>query len=280
MEDEIKAAKEGVTLVGELIKAAGDNPQVKAAGSNLGQAALTLSKTINTVLLPLAALNFAVDKAREYFSDKFPQEITERASTIPPESLVEPKASIAGPVLQGLAFTHEELDLKVMYLGLMTTAMDQRVADYAHPAYVEIIKQLDSREARYLKDIFGVKISAFPVAEIRRIVAGSQGWTIIYRHLMGITESSTNLPVEEPRFPASVDNWIRLGLIEVEYGTYLMGDEKYSWVESRPEYVRLNATHKTDQVTLSYQRGILRTTEFGANFAVAVGLRSADEKVM
>ena len=114
-DDPIKVAKDGVSLVAEVIKAAGDNPQVKEAAGNLGQTAVTLTKTINNVLVPLAAINFAFDKARTYFSGKFQQDIAEKTQAIPPEHVVEPKASIAGPTLQGLAFTHEEPSLKEMY---------------------------------------------------------------------------------------------------------------------------------------------------------------------
>ncbi len=49
-DDPIKVAKESVSLVAEIMKVAGDNPQVKEAASNLGQTAVTLTKTINNVL--------------------------------------------------------------------------------------------------------------------------------------------------------------------------------------------------------------------------------------
>lgn len=57
MNDPIQTAKQGVVLIGEIIKAAGANPNVKEAGGNLGQTALTITKTINNVMLPLAAVN-------------------------------------------------------------------------------------------------------------------------------------------------------------------------------------------------------------------------------
>lgn len=151
--DSIKTATSGVALVGEIIKAAGDNPNVKEAGQNLGQTALTITRTINNALLPLAAVNFAFDKARIYFAEKFQQDILQKASAIPPEQIIEPKASIAGPALQGLAFTHEEANLKDMYLSLLATAMDGRVASEAHPAFVEIIKQLNSEEANLIRGV-------------------------------------------------------------------------------------------------------------------------------
>ena len=150
-DDSIKTARDGVALVGEILKAAGDNPNVKEAGQNLGQTALTVTKLINNALLPIAAVNFAFDKAKVYFAEKFPQDIAAKTAAIPPEQVVEPKASIAGPALQGLAFTHEEPNLKEMYLSLLATAMDGRVAADAHPAFVEVIRQLSSEEAQLMR---------------------------------------------------------------------------------------------------------------------------------
>jgi len=81
--DNIKKAKDGATLLGEIIKVSGDNPDVKEAGNNLGKTALTITKTINNALLPLAAVNFAFEKARKYFSEEFQQDLSKKASAIP-----------------------------------------------------------------------------------------------------------------------------------------------------------------------------------------------------
>jgi len=271
MNDPIKDAKDGIALVGEIIKAAGDNPNVKEAGANLGQTALTVTKTINNALLPLAAVNFAFDKARKYFAEKFQQDLSAKASSIPAEQVVEPKASIAGPALQGLAFTHEEPNLREMYLSLLATAMDGRVATEAHPAFVEIIKQLTSEEARLLQAVLR-SASSLPVAEIRIATVGAEGWRILDRHLMDLRNVATKLPVEMPRGPAMLDNWVRLGLVEVDYDTQLVGKDAYKWVQERPEYERLSSKHGTETEKVSFQGGIVSRTALGIQFARAVGL--------
>lgn len=214
-DDPIKVAKDSVSLVAEVLKAAGDNPQVKEAAGNLGQTAVTLTKTINNVLVPLAAINFAFDKARAYFSGKFQQDIAEKAQAIPPEHVVEPKASIAGPTLQGLAFTHEEPNLKEMYLNLLATSMDGRSASLAHPAFVEIIKQLDSEDARLVRGALQSP-SAIPIIQIHRKLKNGSGYNLLVQHLLNLKDSTTGVPVEDPQLPAMIDNWIRLGLVEVD----------------------------------------------------------------
>ncbi len=274
MTDPLSTAKDGVALVGELIKAAGDNPAVKEAGNNLGQTALTITKTINNALLPLAAVNFAFDKARAYFSDKFESDLRPRADRIPPEQLVEPKASIAGPALQGLAFSHDEPSLKDMYLSLIASAMDGRTAADVHPAFVEIIRQLTPEEASSLQSILTLS-NSIPIAAIKKTTVGEHGWSTVSRHLLNGVDMATRLPVDNPRIPAMVDNWIRLGLVEVNYTQFLVGENAYNWVSERPEYLRLKAQYETDKVKIEFTKGILYRTALGQQFAQTVGLEAA-----
>ncbi|MCS6136554.1 DUF4393 domain-containing protein [Shewanella baltica] len=270
-DDAIKTARDGVALVSEILKAAGDNPNVKEAGQHLGQTALTITKTINNALLPLAAVNFAFDKARAYFSESFQQDISAKTSTIPPEQIVEPKASIAGPALQGLAFTHEEPNLKDMYLNRLATAMDARVAADAHPAFVEIIRQLSSEDAQLIR---GSLQSSVPIAivEVRLTTVGQKGYSILVRHLLNLSSSTTKDPVEIPALPAMVDNWVRLGLVNVDYTTELMDVAAYKWADQRPEVMRLRQTYEKETQKLTITHGILERTAFGTQFARAVSL--------
>ena len=270
-DDSLKTARDGVALVGEILKAAGDNPNVKEAGQNLGQTALTITKLINNALLPIAAVNFAFDKAKVYFAETFPQDIAAKTAAIPPEHIVEPKASIAGPTLQGLAFTHEEPNLKEMYLSLLATAMDGRVAADAHPAFVEVIRQLSSEEAQLMR---GVLQSPVPIAiiEVRLTTVGQQGYQTLARHVLNLSNSTTKAAVENPQLPAIVDNWVRLGLAHVDYVTQLMDAAAYEWAAQRPEIVRLRKTYETETQKISFANGILERTDFGVQFARAVSL--------
>jgi Abortive infection alpha len=273
VDDPIKTAKDGVALLGDILKAAGDNPSVKEAGLNLGKSALTITKTINNVMLPLAAVNFAFDKARQYFENKFQADMATKTGGIPELEIVEPKASIAGPALQGLAFSHEEPSLKDMYLSLLATAMDGRVAADAHPAFVEIIKQLASEEAELLPVILNTE-GSLAIAEIRLNDLSQGGWHVKAAHLMNLRHRSTNVPFESGRRAAIVDNWVRLGLVEVEYGKALVGDQPYEWVEQRPEYIRFKAEFENEKFSLSFGRGVITRTALGLQFAKAAGLLS------
>lgn len=271
IDESLKNAKDGVSLVGEIIKAAGDNPNVKVAANNLGQTAVTLTKTINNALLPLAAINFAFDKARAYFAGQFQKDLAEKAAMIPQEQIVEPKASIAGPALQGLAFTHEEANLKEMYLSLLATSMDGRVSAEAHPAFVEIIRQLSSEEAGLISGALQSPI-AISIVEVRLTTVGKQGWRVLAKHLLNLTDTTSNEAIENPRIPAMVDNWVRLGLVDVDYDKHLTSEGAYSWAEQRPEVVRYRQANENEQQKLSFANGVLQRTDLGIQFAKAVGV--------
>lgn len=229
-----------------------------------------MTKTINNVLVPLAAINFAFDKARAYFSGKFQQEIAEKAQEIPQEYVVEPKASIAGPTLQSLAFAHEEPNLKEMYLNLLATAMDSRSASDAHPAFVEIIKQLDSEDARLIRQALQSP-SAIPIVQIHRKQKGGE-YIVLIQHLLNFNDTKTGKPIEDQRLAAMVDNWVRLGLVEVYYDKYLHDPANYAWVEQRPEFEKLKQEPQSDGAIIAYQRGLLNRTELGKRFAKAIDL--------
>jgi Abortive infection alpha len=269
--DKFKAAKEGVTIIGEVIKAAGDNPDVKAAGNELGKTALTVTKTINNALLPLAAINFAFDKAREYFNNRFSEELAAKTGHIPPDSVVAPKASIAGPVLQALAFSHEETDLKEMYLHLLAFAMDGRVSEAAHPAFIEVVRQLSSEEAQYLSS--GLRPpSGVPIVELRLAHIETNSWEIRYQHLLNLRDSNSGAMLENPSLPAYVDNWIRLGLFDVDYSKQIAAEKTYDWVEQRPEVLRLRDRYDDEKHKIVAANGVMARTSFGKGFASAVGI--------
>lgn len=103
------------TVLGEAIKAAKDSPDLKEAGGKLAKSALVVTTTINNALLPLAAINFGFQKAREYFEKRFATDMEAKLADIPPEQIIEPKASVAGPALNGLAFAHDEPALKTCF---------------------------------------------------------------------------------------------------------------------------------------------------------------------
>lgn len=286
MPDEGAISKVGATVnvVSELIKAAGDNPDARTAANNLGKSAETITTFINNALLPIAAINFSIKKAKEYFEGQFSSDMKSRVDRIPLDSVVEPKASIAGPALQGLAFSFEEAPLRELYLNLLATAMDGRQMDRSHPAFVEALKQLTATEADLIKNFCCNRNSTAIVQYQSKMIEG-HSFNELQRHVMDWHRDGdgdgTRTRIEIENIQVYVDNWIRLGLVEVDYGQHLSAEGAYDFATARPEHARHveKFAHLSDR-KVDFQKGIIRCTDFGFKFGQAVGLNSVHEAVL
>ncbi|MFG0396392.1 DUF4393 domain-containing protein [Pseudomonas sp. zbq_4] len=268
---DVEVAETATVAVGELIKAAGDTPEAKKAAQNIGRAAVTLTAAINNCLLPIAAVNFGFEKAKQYFGRKFQEDIAEATKDVPLESLIEPKPSLAGPALQALAFSHDELDLKDLYIKLLATSMDNRCASRAHPAFVEMLRQLTAKEARALQDI--LQASQIEICRVDLVsTTEGMGRRTLQSHVMNAVDSDTHLPVEDDELAAMVDNWVRLGLITVNYDRWALGEQAYDWMETRPEILKYRAMITSSDRRIEPAKGLVLRTALGAQFAEATGI--------
>lgn len=251
----------------DLMELAKNDENTVAASKNFGESAVIISKTVKNCLLPLAAVNYGIDKAKAYFEKTFKRDLEEKTQAIPAENIVEPKASIAGPALQGLAFSHEEFNLKEMYLNLISSSMNKQVADDAHPAFVEVIKQLTSDEAEmlqvYLRDnapkVIGRVI--YQHKKSGQQIDGNQ-------HIL-VLQIGTE-PYYDKHIPSYVDNWVRLGIVEVRHDQYL-NEELYEPLKQRNEYTQDNLNYGNDFIK-TLGKGLIRRTPFSAQFAAIVGI--------
>lgn len=259
------AAKTIVNLSSDLMKVAKENPDAQEAGQYAAKTLRIVAQTVHNVLLPIAAINYGITSFETYMKGKFGSDLSDLTLRIPPEQLVSPKPAVAGPAMQALVFTHEEPDLKNMFLNLIATSMDARVQESAHPAFVEIVKQLDGREAGLLRFMLSLN-STMGIAEIR---SGENEYHVIERNVLDLSDAATGEAAVDPQFPAWVDNWVRLGLFTLSFTTYLVKPKAYDWIELRPEYLRHVASGKVPMPA----KGVLGRTSFGTQFAIAIGVK-------
>ena len=115
--------------------------------------------------------------------------------------------------------------------------------------------------------------ATIPIAQLRITTVGVQGYQIAATHLLNLRGGPLQTtPIENPRLPAMIDNWSRLGLVEVDYNQHLTDEASYEWVEQRPEVIRLRQERETETVKVTHQKGIHTRTQLGLRFASAVGL--------
>jgi hypothetical protein len=110
--------------------------------SQLGKLGEDVAKTARLILAPLQLL------ARG--QDRFAEWMKQLAKDVPEERRQEAPAHIAGPVLQNLVFMEADNPLTRLFLELLKRAIDKERCHEAHPAFVEILKQLSPDEAMML----------------------------------------------------------------------------------------------------------------------------------
>lgn len=254
--------KDDKTALQEL---AAESPNMKAAAESYARRVAIKQAVLLRVYQPLALF---LGVSRDYFDTEFHEDMAKKLAEIPEEYLATPSPSVAIPAMQGLSYSLEEPNLKEMYLNLLATATDDRMKENAHPSFADIIKQLSPREASLLLDT--LRSGLLPVVRLMRTVEEGVSGVLMVNYLLPLADTNTGEPAEEPSLPVWIDNWIRLRLIEVDYGQYLTDEDRYAWVEGRPEFVRLEQDDQRGKDGIDVGRGSLRATDFGARFLAAV----------
>lgn len=83
------------------------------------------------------------------------------------EKLTTPPSYIAVPTLQAICYCVDCDELRHMFASLLACAMNLDTQQKAHPAYVEMIKQLSPLDAHVINCIFRDNISSYPTLKLR-----------------------------------------------------------------------------------------------------------------
>lgn len=121
-----------------------------------------------------------------------------------------------------------------------------------------------------------LQLSALPIVQLRRLAEPGPGGKPLLNHLM--PSYVDDQPDEVPLLPVWIDNWRRLGLIDVDYTMLLVGDKAYEWVEQRPEFLRLVEQDARGADSIEIRRGRVRPTDFGERFLQAVTIGSGQNR--
>lgn len=249
----------------QLAEMAKDSPAMQMAADSYAQRIAIKQGILLKLYQPLAKWAGA---SREYFEQDFGSDIAEKVADVPDENLTTPRPSVAVPAMQGLGYSLDEPTLKEMYLNLLATASDDRRSDGAHPSFAEIIRQLSPAEAAVLPEALtrGMR----PIARLEATNPDDKGKVYVTHHILELLDTETGASFEEPALAIWIDNWTRLGLVEVDYSTYLVAEGIYDWVDQHPAMQRAVEWGEARGRSIEVTKGVLRPTDFGDRFAEAV----------
>lgn len=257
-----------------LLSAASGHPAIDHAADQYAKRMALKQDAINKIFQPVVKM---LGYSKDYFEQDFAGDMAPRLEQIPEGNLQPPKASIAGPAMEALRFSLEEEDLKSLYLSLLTTAADDRISDDAHPSFVEVIKKLSAIEARLFRGVIQHEERAIAIGKVhlRDIEEETPGFSSLSTHhlpnVLGGVEG-----FNDENAPTYVDNWMRLKLIDVNYGQYVTSEGSYDFMSASPEWADAQDRWREYGKTMELQRGTMSVTAYGARFAKAVGISRVD----
>lgn len=261
-ESKIRDVVDAVTGVAKAVPVYQD--VIQPAAQEVGKALQTVAKTVHVALAPVSALVWGYDQIKDFVSSK----VAERLKNVPPENIVTPTPNVAGPALESLRYTGHEDSLSDLYANLLAASMDKATATGAHPAFVEIIRQLTPDEAK-LVSLF-LREMPFPLLNVRweykERTEGKKGGKDVLVNFSLLGEAAGcefNHLV-----PAYIDNLCRLGLAQIPSMWSYTAPGVYEPLEQSQVVMAVKAEIERDlELAARVERRGLRITQLGRQFA-------------
>jgi len=225
-------------------------PLAKETGKALG----TVGKLVNIALKPLEGAVWGYSKIEDYVIEKV-STIHEKRG-VNPEDIITPDPDVAVPAIEAMRYTK----LKEQYAGLIASSMSKKTANDVHPAFVEILKQLSSDEAKIIESLIPNK-GPLPVIFLKTAHGGGETWHGLYygdKKLRAKCDFCENME----RY---INNLCRLGILELTRDSYIVKEDRYDFLLSLPE-VKKHLGHDETKWKERYAKGLYKFTELGLVF--------------
>lgn len=147
MSDENKT-RDTIDAMTSLAKAVSIYPDmIQPAAKELGKGLQTVAQAINATLTPLRLLVWGSEQIEEFVTTR----VAEKLQHVPLERIRPPEPHVVCPTLEALRYTGHESELRELYASLLATSLDSDTCRNAHPAFVDIIKNMSPDEAKIMK---------------------------------------------------------------------------------------------------------------------------------
>ena len=229
------------------------NDLAHPALSTVGQGLQGLTKL---ALAPISALVWGYDKIADYLDVAIPEYFEKRK--IEKEKIISPDPMIAVPVVEAMRYTSHKEELREMFTNLLGAAMNADSID-AHPAFVDIIKQLSPDEGKMIKYLY--QDDKQPMIKIRVKLDNGAGESDILPYFSDICyKADCQYP---QKFPEYLDNLHRLGIVEVYYERFLVDEKYYEELKHQPYFPHIEENEK---INIVEKKSMYELSEFGKEF--------------
>lgn len=239
----------------------------------LGKIVNLLPRTIGVLTQPWEKW---VTKAEENVTRTL-EEVNERASKIPEQHFVEPSSRIFVSAIQQEAYCCDGADLRKMYENLLVSTMDDRTAEYVHPSFVQILKDLSPDEAKLLGTLVPTDDDdrpTIPLVDLRVVFnatdLGAEGiaslfqWKVVVE---GYNECCEGVCEHPGQSLVYLGNLERLGILE--HCDHYKDSDKEQFLAFESSAFIAEAKGKAelkDGEKFEFHRWCYQVTDFGLNF--------------
>ena len=195
------------------------------------------------------------------------------------KEVVIPERYVVVPLLQSLSYSFDSSDLRELYAGLLATAMQAETKFTAHPAFVDIIRQLSPIEAKILKETNVLNVST-PICTIFIESASKIGSTevlqsnfksgSIFINNFALFDQTKDLPIDTSS--ALIANLLRLGLVEKPETMQISDEHAHDSFINSEAFIKIQNefndvyVRKEPDEQLYLLKSFLMPTEFGKLF--------------
>jgi hypothetical protein len=114
------------------------------AGQRTGR---TANLVVDTLMNGIDAVVYGARDVFPWLSGR----LQEKLKDVPPEKLADPDRRIALPAIQALTYSMNDEIIREMYASLLASDMQLDGKEHTHPAFVELIRQMTSSDAKLLE---------------------------------------------------------------------------------------------------------------------------------
>lgn len=224
---------------------------------------ITLKELTNVVLKPVRGIIWGFDTIIEYIKVELLNYFAERNIDI---SKINPNfdKSIVVPTIEALRYTKD--DIKQMFIHLLGASLCKETSEFVHPAFVEILKQMTSDEAKIIKQL--PKKSLYePIIDIEVQKAQINGIFTVFSNFSVIAdEAGCEYPEKGHIY---INNLLRLGLVDVPPSSYLIDDWRYEKIFNNKYFNKQNNI-ASQYGKVTYRKKMVGLTSLGFDLQTIV----------
>lgn len=227
------------------------------------------SKTVEIFLDPFRVAIYGYDRIKEKFIPKLQRLI----EGIPSEDLTAPDEEIVGSILEAVRFKTNNEEISDLFAALLASAMNTKEKDIVHPAYIQIINEISSDEAKIIKYFAtSPNLDVYPMLNLNAGIKGEIGASSYLKHFsdLGFVAGCA----QPTLIPTYVDNLCRLKLFDVPFGTSITNKERYVPLKEhallKPWLDKIIQSNRDPRL----EETVLQLSPFGSGFIKACKLKT------